>query len=206
MTTSDIKDELSSIPGISDVEITLRDGKPPLARVWLDGTTPEEVVQERINALVGSDVPELIAETTAPIRRGGLGKGLDSLMPDADGDAVPSQLRGQLETRAASIERVAVVEHTGGVSVEIEDGAGHVVSVDVDESGSIDDAVIAAVRTLTGTPDDVIFVLGGTEVGGAAVVVATATNGERVVAGASVLAFGRPFALARAVRQAVASL
>lgn len=206
MTTSQIKDELSSIEGISDVEITLRDGQPPLARVWLDGTTSEVVVQERIDALLGSAIPELITDTAVTVRRGGLGKGLDSLMPDADADAIPSQLRGQLETRGASIERVAVVEHSAGISVEIEDGAGHVVSVDVDESGSIDDAVIAAVRSLTATPDDVIFTLGTSEVGGAAVVVATATNGARIVAGAAVLTFGRPFALARAIRQAVTAL
>jgi hypothetical protein len=98
------------------------------------------------------------------------------------------------------------VEHIAGVSVEIEDGAGHTFSVDVDESGSIDNAVIAAVRSMTGAPDDVTFHLGSTEVDSVPVVVVTAMRGLRTVAGASVITFGRPYALAKAVRQAVASL
>jgi hypothetical protein len=206
LTTSDIQDELSSIPGVAEVEVTLLDGEPPHARVWLDGSRPDQEVQERIDALLGGAVPDLVTEPLPPSRRGGLGKGLDSLMPDADGDAIPSQFRGQLETRGASIERVAVVEHIAGVSVEIEDGAGHTFSVDVDESGSIDNAVIAAVRSMTGAPDDVTFHLGSTEVDSVPVVVVTAMRGLRTVAGASVITFGRPYALAKAVRQAVASL
>lgn len=206
MTTSEIKDELSSIPGISDVEITLRDGEPPLARVWLDGSLPGDEVQERIDALLGSAVPGIVPETVIPARRGGLGKGLDSLMPDADSDAIPSQLRGQGESRGASIERAAVVEHGAGVSVEIEDGAGHVFSVDVDESGSIDRAVVAAVKAMTGTSEDVLFDLGATDVAGAPVIVVTATYGTKIAAGAAVVTFGRPYALARAVRQALTAL
>lgn len=206
MTTSQIKDELSSIPGIAEVEITLRDGEPPHARVWLDGSRSGDEVQERIDALLGSALPEVITEPVASPRRGGLGKGLDSLMPDADSDAIPSQLRGQVETRAASIERVAVVEHIGGVAIEIEDGAGHVFRVDVDESGSIDQAVIAAVKAMTGAPEDVKFELGAAEVNSAAIVIATATHGDRTEAGASVIMFGRPYALARAVRQALSTL
>ena len=197
---------MSSIPGIADVEITLRDGESPIAKVWLDGSRPDAEVREHIDALLGSTVPDLISETAVPPRRGGLGKGLDSLMSDADGDAIASQLRGQVETRGASIERVAVAEHLDGVSVEIEDGAGHVFSADVDETGSIDDAVIEAVKALTGTPGEVTFELGALELGGVPIVVATATFGDRTVAGSSVVTFGRPYALARAVRQALATL
>lgn len=208
MTTSQIKDELSSIPGISDVEITLREGKPPLARVWLDGSRSGDEVRERIDALLGSvlPVPESAVQPVAPVRRGGLGKGLDALMPDADGDAIPSQFRRQVETRGASIERVAVVEHVDGVSVEIEDGAGHVFSIDVESDGSIDRAVMGAVRSMTGIPSDAEFEVGAAEIGSAPVVVVTATLGGRVAAGASVITFGRPYALANATRQAVAAL
>lgn len=205
MTLSPIKDELASIPGIEDLEITIREGKPPLARVWLDGSRSSEEVRERIDALLGSAIPKPdIVEPATPTRRSGLGKGLDSLIPGAGDGAVPTHLRSRRETRGTSIERVAVVEHASGITVEVEDGAGHRFVSDVGTDRSIDRAVLSAVRSMTGVPVEVTFDLGVTQVAGSRVLVVTATMDGRTSAGASVITFGRPFAVADAAHKAVA--
>jgi hypothetical protein len=102
------------------------------------------------------------------------------------------------------VARVAVVESDATVTVEIEDGAENVFTALVDDGGSIDDAVLRAVMTMTGTPADAVIEIADVDVGGVAVLVVTASMDGRLKAGASPVDFGRPFALARAARQALA--
>ena len=204
MHNPEIKDQLAAIPGIAEVEVTLRDGEPPQAQVWLDGSRSDSEVQERIDALLGRAVPDV--ETQKTTRRTGLGKGLDALIPDADSHAIPSQLWAPQEGRGASIERVAVVEGDAGVAIEIEDGAGSVFHGPVDATGSIDGAVIRTTLQLAGAPNDVICRLNEVEIDGSPVLVATVEHEDRRAAGAAIVSYGRPFAVARAVRQALTGI
>ncbi|MDA2979357.1 MAG: hypothetical protein O3B42_06315 [Actinomycetota bacterium] len=203
MAARDLKDELVAIPGVSDAEVTLVDNVPPVARVWLDGTRDGDEVRLRVQALLGGRLP--VQEPAQ--RRSGLGKGLDILIPDGDGDhRVPVQLKAQGESRAVLVARVAVVESALAVTVEIEDGAGNIHTADVGPSGSIDDAVLEAAAALSGAPEHVAFGIAEVEIGDARVLVVSASIDGRRSAGASTVEFGRPFAVARAARQALESL
>ena len=202
MTTSNLTDELIAIPGVADAEVTLVDEAPPVARVWLDGSRGTDEVREKVEALLGREIPAV--RGMPPSRRSGLGKGLDALMPDLDVEPIPKQLKPASEARVSLVARVAVVESDATVTVEIEDGAENVFTALVDDGGSIDDAVLRAVMTMTGTPADAVIEIADVDVGGVTVLVVTASMDGRLKAGASPVDFGRPFALARAARQALA--
>ncbi|KAA3640774.1 MAG: hypothetical protein DWP92_02380 [Armatimonadetes bacterium] len=206
MATRNLTDELGEIPGVLSVELTLTGEDAPLARVWLDGTRDGEEVREHVGTLLGGRVPVIDPTEPLPSRRGGLGKGLDSLLPDVDQDRVPAQLKAKTESRALSVQRVAVVESRDVVTVEIEDGAGNIHTADVGPSGSIDDAVLEAAAELSGASDKVVFGVSEVEIDGARIVVVSARAEGGRSAGACPVEFGRPFAVARAARQALDSL
>lgn len=202
MTTGKLRDELMAIPGVADVEVSLLDEAPPVARIWLDGSRGHDEVRERVEALLGREIPPV---GTPPVRRSGLGKGLDTLMPDRATEPVPTHLKPSSESRASSIARVAVVESDASVTVEIEDGAQRVFTAEVGDGGSIDAAVLEAVIAMTGAPDDAVLETTDVDLGGIQVLVVTASIDGVVSAGVSPVDFGRPFALARAARQALDS-
>ncbi len=206
MATRNLEDELGEIPGVRSVELTLTGDRAPLARVWLDGTRDGEEVRERVDALLGGRLPVIDPTGAASPRRSGLGKGLDSLLPDVDQDRVPAQLKSKTESRALSVQRVAIVESKDTVTVEIEDGAGNIHTADVGPSRSIDDAVLRAAADLSGASDDVGFGVSEVEIDGLRIVVVSAEAAGRRAAGACPVEFGRPFAVARAARQALESL
>ncbi|MCZ7532864.1 MAG: hypothetical protein M5U23_05595 [Acidimicrobiia bacterium] len=206
MATRNLKDELGEIPGVRSVELTLTGERAPLARVWLDGTRDGEEVREQVDALLGGHVPVIDSTDTVPMRRGGLGKGLDSLLPDSHQDRVPAQLKSKTESRALSVQRVAVVESVDTVTVEIEDGAGNIHTADVGPSRSIDEAVLRAAADLSGASDEVVFGVSEVEIDDVRIVVVSAKTEDRRAAGACPVEFGRPFAVARAARQALESL
>lgn len=201
MTAGNLKDELIAIPGVADAEVTLLDEAPPVARVWLDGSRGTAEVREKVEALLGRNIPAV--GTAPPTRRTGLGKGLDTLLPDREVEPVPAHLRPWAEARSLSITRVAVVESDSLVTVEIEDGAENVFTAAVGDGGSIDDAVLRAAVALAGAPAGVNLEVADVDVDGAPVVVVTATLDGRITAGASPVDFGRPYALAKAARQAL---
>lgn len=200
MTTGNLRDELIAIPGVADAEVTLLDEAPPVARVWLDGSRGHDEVRDKVEALLGREIPPVGA---SPVRRSGLGKGLDTLMPDRDTEPVPTHLKPSSEARARSIARVAVVESDSSVTIEIEDGAQNVFTSRVGDGGSIDAAVLEAIRAMTGTPADAVLESANVDIGGIPVLVVTASVNGVITAGASPVDFGRPFALAKAARQAL---
>lgn len=206
MATRDIADELMAIPGVSDAEVTLQGDAPPLAKVWLDGTRDDGEVRERVQALLGGQLPRVETTHDSSLRRTGLGKGLDTLIPDGERDRVPAQLKVNVEGRAVSVARVAVVESAAAVTIEIEDGGGNVHTANVGPSGSIDDAVLDATAALSGASEQVSFDVAELEIGDTLVVVVSASVDEKRSAGASTVEFGRPFAVARAARQALDAL
>jgi len=205
MTSGNLRDELVAIPGVADAEVTLVDDDAPAARIWLDGSRDGEEVRGKVEALLGRQIP-----SAAPVppgqRRSGLGKGLDTLIPGVDSDPVPSQLKPQAESRAASVTRVAVVESDAAVSVEIEDGAGNRYTADVGATGSIDDAVLVAATAMASVPEGVVFGVNEVDVDGIRVLVVVARHSGQTSAGASPIDFGRPFAVAKAARQALDGL
>jgi hypothetical protein len=210
--TRDLRDELASIPGVSDAEITITDDERPTAVVWLDGTRGDEEVRTTIEALLGQSIPVVHSDEEPPPKRSGLGKGLDALLPGAENDPVPAQLLGDDGARAAAqarggfIDRVAVVEDHGAVVVEVEDRLGNTYRSVVGDGGSIDSAVLDAVRQLVGAPDDLAADIVEVALDRPDLVIVEVTDGKRKAAGIAHIGFGRPYAVARAAHQAFTSL
>jgi len=203
--TGELTDQLQAIPGVAAAEVTLRDGEAPVARIWLDGTGDPDDVRERVRALLGSRIPTATAQRSQ--RRSGLGRGLGELLIDGGEDPVPPHISGARSEPTPThmtIRRVAIVETGDGVHVEVEDGSGDTRSESVGPDGSIDNAVIGAIRNLLVLDPDVKFDITDVAAGGGDVVLVTTLDarGRRSV-GAAFVDFGRPWALARAVVDAL---
>lgn len=211
MTTRDLRNQFEDVSNVFDFELALTGDPASRVQAW-DGEPPSAETQtaadipERVDALLGDRVPVVDPPGAAPVRRGGLGRGLDALLPEVDRDRVPVQLRGSSESPALSVRRVAVVESRDVVTVEIEDGAGKVHTAEVGSSGSIDDAVLEAAAALSGALTGVTLRIGELSIAGVRIVVVAAETEDRRGAGACPVEFGRPFAVARATRQALESL
>ena len=150
-----ISGEVEAIPGVASAEVTFAEGQPPLARVWLDGTRDPEEVRLRVSALLGSHLPTG-TPTERPARRSGLGKGLTELIAEDHGPTGLPHLNGSGDFIAVhpaatpSLARVGVAETDASVIVEVEDALGTRSEAVVGDDGSIDLAVIRAVRGLLG--------------------------------------------------------
>jgi len=204
--TENLRDDLASIPGVASAEVTIKDDETPVARVWLDGTKDGSEVRELAGALLGKNVPEHDdAADVAPRKRGGLGRGLVDLLPEDDSRPVPSQLQPEASHRPA-VSRVSVAESSAGVFVTVSDNKEREVSVSVGDDGSIDSAVVSAVRQLFGIDDSISISVEDLDVANGSVLVVSASNGVARSAGAAFIEFGRPSAVARAVLQAMAAM
>lgn len=203
----ELEDRIAAIPGVAAAEVTLFDGdEPPTARVWLDGTRTDVEVRQEVQELLGMEVPVGGPKVASMQRRGGLGRGLASIMPDVTNDPVPAHLLTRVEPRGERIQRVGVIESIDGVQVEIEDGAGNVHAAAVEPDSDLDDATLKAAAALSGVEIDVSFGTAEVEVDGTVVVVVVASTDDRQSAGACPVVFGRPFAVAKAARQALVAL
>lgn len=209
VTSEQLDDQLESIPGVASAEVQLTDDGPPVARVFLDGTRSPSEVRDRVEALLGSvvpDRPDPSEDPTPKRRRSGLGRGLGEVIESHDAQAQPAHLVGRAPAVApapvvvppAELTRVAVVETRDGVHVEVEDSLGKRSTAPVMES--IDDAIAAAVADLLvlGTAWDVSVSQTATDHGDAVVATALGPDGRRV-AGAALVEYGRPWAVARAL-------
>ncbi len=210
MASEQLSDQLQAIPGVASAEVTIKDGSAPVARIWLDGSEDPDEVRDKVTALLGSHVPTKVVPDRS-LKRSGLGRGLGELLADPDSGATLPHINGGGGVGGAtesdgSVERVAVVETEDGVHVEIEDAGGNRRSERVGADGSIDAAVLGAVRSLMGVAADVELSaadLSGPD-GDVVVVTTTGPDGRRT-AGAAFVDFGRPWALTRAATQALAS-
>ncbi|MGI9666537.1 MAG: hypothetical protein ACR2N2_05480 [Acidimicrobiia bacterium] len=204
MAVYELKDELLAIPGVASAQVTLDDGETPIARVWLDGSREADEVRERINALLGADVPR-VDDTPgdgALKRRKGLGRGLPDLL--GGDDKAPSHFHDTTDTTPGNaLQRVGIIESLEGVAVEVENGAGTVRTVPVGPDGSIDAAVIEAVCSMIGITDVRSVEVNDLTTDEGELVVATARDeGDERIAGAAFVDFGRPWAVAKAILQA----
>ena len=207
MPGNELREQLQAIPGVASAKVTFTDDDAPVARIWLDGSRDAEEVRERVNALLGRSIPRPAPDEAPPRpkRRSGLGRGLPELIT-AD-EATPSHIDVRPSgAPVRGLRSVGVVESDGGVAVQIEDDSGAMRSEPIGPDGSIDRAVVEAMANLFGLPDDIEVEIGDVDGVDGAVVVATLSNdsGGRV-AGAAFVDFGRPWAVARAIAQAIAS-
>lgn len=206
VTSEHLDDQLEAIPGVASAEVTLPIDGPPIARVFLDGTRSPSEVRERVEALLGAMVPhrpDLEDREEPPRRRrSGLGRGLGEVIEAHGAEARPAHLVGSAPApvmipRAQPL-RVAVVEAGDGVHVEVEDSLGNRATAAVDQS--IDDAIVRAVIEMVAPAGEweVQVTDAGTDHGEVVVVTARAADGRRA-AGAAVIEYGRPWAVARAL-------
>lgn len=205
MVSEQLSDQLQAIPGVASAEVTIKEGTAPVARIWLDGSEDADEVRNKVTALLGSHVPTKVAPER-PLKRSGLGRGLGDLLADPESDAVPPHINGGGSAKQSdgSVERVAVVETEDGVHVEIEDAGGNRRSKQVGEDGSIDAAVLGAIKSLMGVAEDIELAAADLMgAGGEMVVVTTIGRDGRRTAGAAFVDFGRPWALTRAATQAL---
>ena len=209
VTSEQLDGQLESIPGVASAEVELTDDGPPVARVFLDGTRSPAEVRDRVEALLGAVVPDRPDSSEEPLpkrRRSGLGRGLGEVIESHDAQAQPAHLVGQPPAMApapvilppSELTRVAVVETRDGVQVEVEDSLGKRSTARVLES--IDDAIVDAVGDLLalGSAWDVSVSQTATDHGDAVVATALGPDGRRT-AGAALVEYGRPWAVARAL-------
>jgi hypothetical protein len=206
-------------------------------KVWVDDTRNPEDLQAEVRALVARaqalrslDSPAVVrpaataeddtpaqeaaavrsisSATAAPVRRSGLGRGLESLIPDAAHEPVPGHLVAIDLTRALSLEMIAIEESASGVTVRAVDTARNVAEAKViGGASSVNPAIVGAVAELLGelpTPRLASVELRDTEV--AAVLVVTLELADTTVAaGAAVVQGGMPFTLGKATWAAIQS-
>jgi hypothetical protein len=210
--TRDLRNELAAIPGVSDAEISVSEDNRRTAKVWLDGTRDSDEVRDRIDSLLGRSVPAGPADGDAPEKRTGLGRGLETLLPDLPVEPVPAQLRaaehaqGTSIADVAAIDRVAVVETHGSIVVEVTDDAGNTFTSTVDSGGIIDDAVLQAIRQLFEAADDAFIEVVDVVSGRSDLVIVEASKGDMRGVGAAHVEFGRPYAVAVAAHRALSSI
>ena len=212
MATRDLRNELAAIPGVSDAEISVSDDNRRTAKVWLDGTRDSDEVRDRIESLLGRSIPAGPADGETPEKRTGLGRGLETLLPDLPVEPVPAQLRAAEHARVtstgavAAIDRVAVVETHGSIVVEVTDDGGNTFTSTVDNGGIIDEAVLEATRQLVGAGVDVSLEVVDVVSERTDLVIAEASKGDMRGVGAAHVEFGRPYAVAVAAHRALTSL
>jgi hypothetical protein len=206
VTTDELRADLDALPGVATAEVTLRDDETPVARVWLDGTRDGDEVRELVDALLGRSIPSVVLPKQATQRRRiGLGRGLGDLIANDEQNHVPTQLQPAARQRP-TIVRVAVIESTRGVTVEIQDGAGGAQVEPVGDEGNIDAAVMNGVLAMVDGSQDVRVDITDVETEEGTVVMATAVRGDRRSVGAAFIEYGRPYALARAALAALCDL
>lgn len=196
MTTENLRADLDALPGVAAAEVIIREDEPPVARVWLDGTRASDEVRELVDGLVGRSIPSVVLpRQTTQRRRTGLGRGLGDLIPDDVQNPVPTHLQPAAGQRP-TIARVAVIESSGGVVVEIEDGTGGIYSESVGDGENIDDAVMNAVAMIVDGSQDFRMDVTDIETEDGTVVMVTVVGDDQRFVGAAFVGYGRPYSLA----------
>jgi hypothetical protein len=228
MSVQELQAAVRAVPGISVADVEARTTSGPLVRVFLDGSRGADEVAADVRVVLGEygyatresilRDPEAAAEleeTSLPstgLRRSGLGRGLDSLIPASADEAAPAHLQMTPPQRRSpappQLEAVATEETAIGRTVRAADSHGRAVVWPVAGDADYHDAVAAAVGGLfDGSDPPRLLGFDTHEIGGEAVltcVVETARGG--IGTGSAVVAAGLPFTLAKAVWSALVSL
>lgn len=228
MSVQELQTAVRSVPGISVADVEARDESGPLVRVWLDGSRDADEVAADVRLVLGErgyatresilrdpeGADEAEEPATPPInpRRGGLGRGLDSLIPAATDDEGPAHLKvaapWHVPPAPPRLDLVATEETADGIAVRAVDSHGRAVISPINRDDELHPAVTAAVGGLFGEPDPPRLVGFEThEVGGVAVLTCVIETAKGDVGtGSAVVAAGLPFSLGRAVWSALDSL
>lgn len=142
-------------------------------------------------------------------KRSGLGRGLESLIPNAVEERAPAHLVSIDLTKQPVLEMIAIEESASGVAVRALDTARNLAEAKViGGASSINPMIVAAVAELLGelpAPRLVSVELRDTEA--AAVLVVTLELGDATIAaGAAVVQGGMPFTLGKAAWAAIKSV
>lgn len=176
-----------------------------VARARSGGSSAGPVIREPDPA----PPPRSISSFPGPPRKGGLGKGLDSLLPDAVAERAPAHLVSIDLSNPPSLDMIAIEESASGVTVRAVDSANNIAEAKVNSgTASINPAIVSAVAELVGempAPRLVAVELRDTEV--AAVLVVTLELADTTIAaGAAVVQGGMPFTLGKAAWSAIRSV
>lgn len=204
MTAEELREALTAIPGVASAEVTERDAGAPVVRLWLDGTRPGDEVQRDVDHVITLRGYRPRPSETVPTKRG-LGRGLETLLPVALEEAAPSHLERTGIGGVGGLAKLAIEESYHGVTVRAVGADGTEGSAEVVGEGErgLLEAVTAAVGSLVGRRARLVAVeertLEGTPV---VTVLVELADGSRL-AGATVVAGGRPFTVGRAVHAAL---
>ena len=215
------------VPGVVGAVISGEGSPAPRVRIWTDDSRDPDELQEEVKALVArarsggldtsrtvireqepSAPPRPMAALPGPNKRSGLGKGLESLLPDAVEEPAPAHLVSIDLSRPPALEMIAIEESSSGVTVRAVDTARNVAEAKViGGTTSINPVIVSAVAELLGelpTPRLVSVELRDTEVA-AVLVVTLELSDTTVTAGAAVVQGGMPFTLGKAAWAAIRS-
>lgn len=196
-----LREELLAVPGIAGAEVESDQGVAGVRVQLAVGADPDEVGAAVRRILADHGMRPAKAEPGDP--------GGPPPPPGAPGSVVSFPLVGEHaiagaaaepETAEIRLESVSVEETPEGISVTIRatDGAHTVRTLDSGLSG-MDEAVVAAVAELTGTPDAALVEASEARLGERTVItVLVALDEATEVSGAAVQMGGRAFAVARA--------
>ena len=214
------------VPGVVGAEVAESESGAPYVRVWTDDSRHPDELRSEVMSLVTrarlaapEPLPDLLAEedTVRPIsaasgppgsRRGGLGRGLESIIAVTDSGRAPAHLVSIDLSAPPVLELIAVEESAAGVTVRAVDSAQSVAEAKViGGPGSLNPAIVAAVAELQGeTPAPRLVSVELRDAELAAVLVVTLELADATVtAGAAVVKGGMPFTLGRATWFAIAS-
>ncbi len=212
MAVEDLRAALLAVPGVASVEVTEVADSEPVVRLWLDGTREAPDVQRDVDHVISlrgyrrKAVPEpagAVAEPPGNGRRGGLGRGLETLIPVALEEEPPSHLHAVPRIR---FTKLSIEESSGGVSVRAIDASGRerAATVHGDGERALLEAVAAAVAGLHGVAAPRLLAVEEQALAGSDVVtvVVELTDGSRR-AGAAVISGGKPFTVGKAVDAAL---
>lgn len=201
---------ISRLAGVHSVEIDLRSDGSPRLRIRLDGSVPTDEVNRQIRQVLGMPDPVGAPGAHANRKTAGLGRGLSDILA-ADLSTTPPNLFESTENDGiltAGLALVAVEETAGGISVRAADSSGGIAFAPVEDTRSLNQAVVSAVGRLCN--EQPLPRLTGVEVrdveGAAVLTVVLALGDGRKAAGAALVQGGMPFTLARAVWEALASV
>ena len=200
-TVEELQALLGNVPGIAELVVDLRDDAVPRLRLKLDGSISED----EVGAEVRRRLATRRAGDGARKRRSGLGRGLPDIIAAESSATPPAQLEVAEPIIRPGLVLVAVEETAGGVSVRAADSIGGVAFSPVEDTRSLNQAVVSAVGRLRRVrPLPRLVGVEVRDVNGAAVltVVLTLSDGRRAV-GAALVDAGMPFTLGRAVWEAL---
>jgi len=212
MTVEDLRRAVRSLPGVTDVDVTMNGEETPKVRVWTDGSRPDDEIQRAVERLADGFGPTV---TEAARKRSGLGRGLKETLPEAFAAPEPSHIATVENTGRTGVAagdgrflKLAIEETVDAVEVRAVDSDGREAGVAVGPGpDGLTNAVGAAVALLRGLPPPTGLTVNTRDVDGVTVVTVLVElpSGQRV-AGASLVTGGLPFTVGMAVGSALSSL